>query len=189
MFRRTILNLSLLFLFFSCQDLLKENTFVKSENELFNPNAEVIKVIDGDSFIITNENNEKVTVRLEGIDAPEFGQTFFAEAKEFVSDEVLGEQVFLEVKTEDRYGRLVANIKYLDKYESDTGVYDLSSELLYQGLAWHYKKYSENESLEEIERNAKENQINIWSEENPTPPWEWRKDQKKRVHYPNKKNK
>ena len=52
---------------------------------------------------------------------------------------------------------------------------NLNKELVKQGLAWHFKKYSEDFEYSELETEAKKNKIGIWSEENPISPWEWRK--------------
>ncbi|TXH13577.1 MAG: hypothetical protein E6R03_11065 [Hyphomicrobiaceae bacterium] len=48
-------------------------------------------------------------------------------------------------------------------------------------MAWHYKKYA-NEQLpsdrvryEESEKKAKESNLGLWKDDAPIPPWEWRK--------------
>jgi len=70
----------------------------------------VIKVYDGDT--LTLQTNDRV--RLIGIDTPEIkeSQPFAKEAKEFLSDQVLGQDIFLSFEAngdkKDRYGRLVA---------------------------------------------------------------------------------
>eukprot|EP00979_Chaetoceros_neogracilis_P016862 scaffold10038_cov267-Chaetoceros_neogracile.AAC.10 len=70
----------------------------------------VIKVYDGDT--LTLRNNDRV--RLIGIDTPEIkpSQPFAKEAKKFLSDKVLGQEIFLSFETDgdkkDHYGRWVA---------------------------------------------------------------------------------
>jgi len=51
----------------------------------------------------------------------------------------------------------------------------LSKELLKNGLAWHYKYYSKDEELTNLESNAKQMHIGLWSEPNPINPYDWRK--------------
>jgi endonuclease YncB( thermonuclease family) len=47
--------------------------------------------------------------------------------------------------------------------------------LIKKGLAWHFKKYSTNATYAELEDNAKEIKIGLWSLPNPIEPWNWRK--------------
>ena len=68
----------------------------------------------------------------------------------------------------DRYNRIIAEIILQD----DT---NLNKELVKNGLAWHFKKYSDSQEYAEIEIDARNKQIGIWSEPNPTAPWDWRK--------------
>ena len=68
----------------------------------------------------------------------------------------------------DRYGRLVARVILPDGR-------DLSVELVKAGLAWHYKKYSDDEELARLEDEVRKAKRGLWSEPEPVPPWEWRK--------------
>jgi endonuclease YncB( thermonuclease family) len=68
----------------------------------------------------------------------------------------------------DRYKRIIAEIILQD----DT---NLNKELVKNGLAWHFKKYSDNQEYSELEISARDKKIGIWSEPNPTAPWDWRK--------------
>ena len=68
----------------------------------------------------------------------------------------------------NRYYRIIAEIILQD----DT---NLNKELVTNGLAWHFKKYSDRQEYAELEINARNKQIGIWSETNPTAPWDWRK--------------
>jgi endonuclease YncB( thermonuclease family) len=43
------------------------------------------------------------------------------------------------------------------------------------GMAWHYKKYSDDATLSQLEQEAKTAGIGIWSLSNPEAPWEHRK--------------
>ena len=59
----------------------------------------------------------------------------------------------------------------------------MNSELLKNGLAWHYKQYSKKDyynEFEKLESEAKNKKINIWSKKNSIAPWEFRKNQKKK---------
>lgn len=130
--------------------------------------VKVIGVKDGDSIeVLDKERNLNFIVRLAEVDCPEFGQPFGKAAKKFTSDFIFGKTVSLEITDTDRYGRYVGKIYYQNKY--------LSAELVKSGLAWVYRKYSDNDELIELEENAKINKIGLWIDPKPVAPWEWRK--------------
>ena len=52
---------------------------------------------------------------------------------------------------------------------------NVNKELVKYGLAWHFKKYSDDNDYSDLEINARNSQIGIWSEPNPIAPWDWRK--------------
>jgi len=47
--------------------------------------------------------------------------------------------------------------------------------LVAQGFAWHFKRYSDDEDLSEAELAARRERRGLWSDPNPIPPWDWRK--------------
>lgn len=88
------------------------------------PQAEVARVIDGDTVEMTSGE----VVRLAGIDTPEKGQCGFTEASDALADLVLDKSVTVVVAGEDdKYGRTIA---YLDVDDKDAG-----KELLLDGWA------------------------------------------------------
>ena len=83
------------------------------------------------------------------------------------------EPIFADEKNKfDRNKRLIAEIILI-------GGRNLNKELVRNGLAWHFKKYSDNEDYAELENEARQNKIGIWSEPNPVAPWEWRKTKRR----------
>jgi endonuclease YncB( thermonuclease family) len=91
--------------------------------------AKVYKVFDGDTISI--KGGEKV--RLLGIDTPEIGEPFAAEAKRFTRDLVQYQTVRLEfdVRERDTYSRLLAFV-YV---ETNDGWVMVNTELVRVGLA------------------------------------------------------
>ena len=91
--------------------------------------AKVYKVFDGDT--ISLKGGERV--RLLGIDTPEIGEPFSAEAKRFTRDLVQYQMVRLEfdVRERDTYSRLLAFV-YV---ETDDGWVMVNAELVRAGLA------------------------------------------------------
>lgn len=130
--------------------------------------AKVVGVKDGDTVVVLDSLNNQTTLRLAEIDCPEKNQPFGTKAKQFNSDQIYRKQIIYIVTDVDRYGRLIAMIYY------DNGKY-LSTELLKNGLAWHYKLYSNSIKFSNYEENSRINKVGLWIEYNPTPPWEWRK--------------
>ncbi|MCC9166921.1 thermonuclease family protein [Pontibacter harenae] len=127
----------------------------------------VIGVKDGDTMELL-QNGQSVTVRLYGVDAPEKNQDYGQRAKQFASDLVFGKEVQLIVHNKDRYGRTVGTIKLLDGRS-------LNEELVKNGFAWHYKAYSKDKNLENLEADARRFKRGLWQDPNPTPPWDFRK--------------
>ncbi len=130
--------------------------------------GKVIAVKDGDTIDILYEG-QKLTVRFAHIDCPEKNQPYGQAAKKFVSDKCFGQEVTVVHRNEyDRNKRLIGEVI------TTTGE-NLNKSLVQQGLAWHFKKYSTNQEYADLETQARKQKIGLWSEPNPTPPWEWRK--------------
>jgi len=48
-------------------------------------------------------------------------------------------------------------------------------EMVRSGYAWWYRKYAPGDrELERLESEAREAKRGLWSQPNPTPPWDWR---------------
>ena len=128
----------------------------------------VIGIKDGDTFVVLIDGKELV-IRLEHIDCPEKKQPFGTKAKQFASDLCFGKNVLLKHNNKyDRNKRLIAEVILIN------GI-NINKELVSNGLAWHFKKYSDSQEYAELEIDARNKQIGIWSETNPTAPWDWRK--------------
>lgn len=148
------------FLFFII--FLLFNQIIFSQNIV----AKVIGVKDGDTIVLLFEN-KPITVRLEHIDFPEKNQPFGAKAKQFVSEFCFGKTVTLISNGKlDRNGRWIGEIFYNNQ--------NLGKELVRNGLAWHFKRYSKNQNYAELEIIARQKKIGLWQEENPVAPWNWR---------------
>jgi endonuclease YncB( thermonuclease family) len=150
-----------------------EVTTVKETEKKTEPNDEsnsykVIGIKDGDTFVVLIEGKEQV-VRLEHIDCPEKKQPFGTKAKQFASDLCFGQ--FVQLNHNDKYDR---NNRLIAEIILTNGV-NVNKELVNNGLAWHFKKYSDNQEYAELEVNARNNLIGIWSEPNQIAPWVWRK--------------
>ncbi|TXK49139.1 thermonuclease family protein [Pontibacter qinzhouensis] len=128
----------------------------------------VIAVKDGDTMDLLR-NGQVIKVRLYGIDSPEKNQDFGQRAKQFASDLAFGKYVQLIAHNTDRYGRTVGTIILPDGR-------NLNEEMVRSGFAWHYKAYSKDLSLANLETDARRFKRGLWQDPNPTPPWDFRKN-------------
>ncbi len=98
--------------------------------------GKVIAVKDGDSLVVLRDK-EQVEIRLLDIDCPELAQAFGRQAKKQTSDLCFGKTVIVKANGKDRYDRTLAHVILPDGKE-------LNRELVQAGLAWWYRKYSDD---------------------------------------------
>ena len=135
--------------------------------------AKVVGVKDGDTFVVLNEKKE-IVVRLEHIDAPEKNQPFGNKAKQFASDFCFGKTVVVIGNgKKDRNGRWIGEIFFKNQ--------NLGKELVRNGLAWHFKRYSKSENYADLEAAARKKKVGLWRDKDPIAPWNWRKSKRKKV--------
>jgi micrococcal nuclease len=130
--------------------------------------GKVIGIADGDTVTVLRER-EPVKVRLDGIDAPEKRQSFGTKSKDALAGLVFGKAVTVQSKGTDRYGRTLGVI-------SVNGV-NVNQQMVAGGWAWHYKQYSSDQTLSQLELRAKAAQSGLWADANSLPPWEFRSRQ------------
>ena len=133
-----------------------------------------IKIIDGDTLHGKNSNGDIVKVRFCGIDAPEIKQDKGFYAKNVLESSVNSNDVFVDILYYDRYQRAVANVMVNDKIVNLT--------LVAKGAAWVSGKYVRDcldqdnvKLIYKLQTNARQLHIGLWSDENPMPPWIFRK--------------
>jgi micrococcal nuclease len=92
----------------------------------------VTYVVDGDTVRVRPlQGGKPVSIRVEGIDAPEICQTGGQAAREALSRRVLGRQVVIEGRSHDDYGRLLGKV-LLDGA-------DMGERMVTDGHAWSYR--------------------------------------------------
>lgn len=132
--------------------------------------GKVVRIIDGDSIVVLVNENEQLKVRLEGIDCPEKRQDFGQRATRATAELCFGKEVVIQKTGVDRYRRTLGYV-----YAGDVCI---NKELLRRGLAWHFKKYNQEPELAGLEITARHEKVGLWSQPNPVPPWEFRKQKK-----------
>lgn len=129
----------------------------------------VVGVSDGDTITVLVEKTQ-VKVRLVEIDAPEKAQAFGNRSKQSLSDLCFGTTATVVEKSKDRYGRTLGRVYC-------RGV-DANAEQLRRGMAWVYDKYATDRSLYSVQAEAKASRRGLWTDAQPTPPWEHRRNKK-----------
>lgn len=133
----------------------------------------VIAIKDGDTFVILKDRKEQI-IRLSHIDCPEKKQPFGNKARQYASQLCFGKYVTLRGSNKyDRNKRLIAEVFLEDGT-------NINKELVKVGLAWHFKKYSDDPTYAVLEEKARKKQIGLWSEKEPVAPWLWRKTRQKK---------
>jgi endonuclease YncB( thermonuclease family) len=122
--------------------------------------AKCVKVIDGDTLVIECDTH-RITVDLDGVDAPELGQPWGKEVRSFVRKLVRGEKVEIVVTARTEEGA-TARITVEGR--------DLSALLVERGLAWA----TGDAELEALSREARERPCGLWTDPEPVPPWVYR---------------
>ena len=144
-----------------------------SVNTRFSFTGKVVGVMDGDTIQVLQEG-KPVKVRLNGIDAPEKAAPHGGQAKKALSDKAYGKQVSIAWDKEDRYGRIVGTVF--------DGELNINAAMVERGMAWAYREYLPKGDyrayLVSLERVAHDLRLGLWVDDQPIPPWEWRRKQR-----------
>ena len=124
----------------------------------------VTRIVDGDTVY----TKDGAKIRLHGIDTPERDQPYGKQATRAL-DRLIKTKIFVLEKDTDRYGRLVA-VLYTPE-----GL-NVNLEMVCGGHAWWYERYARFDSdLEDCQESAQEARLGLWEDEDPMPPWVWRR--------------
>jgi micrococcal nuclease len=132
----------------------------------------VVSVHDGDTLRAIDPQKIERKVRLVGIDAPEIGQAFGTKSRDGLTAMVKGKSVEVYADSEDRYGRTLARLVVEGQ--------DVNRQMVLDGLAWHFTRYSDDQRLAAAEREARAARRGLWRDPAPVPPWEWRASEAER---------
>lgn len=142
-------------------------TLISSSAKAEEVYGHVVSVADGDTLTILVSGHDQIKVRLAEIDAPEKAQPFGLRSKQSLSELCFDKDAVLNTTDTDRYGRTVARVYC-------AGI-DANAEQIRAGLAWAYRKYLHNQSLPDLESEARTAKRGLWLDSKPVPPWEFRK--------------
>lgn len=131
--------------------------------------VKIIRILDGDTVEMLYDQLP-IKLRLAHIDCPEKRgkQPFGNRAKIALSDLCFGQIVTIHSDGKfDRNGRLIGVIF------TKEGL-NVNKEMVRLGMAWHYKKYSDDMSYDVLEKEARKAKVGLWIDPNPIAPWDFR---------------
>lgn len=131
--------------------------------------GEVTAIHDGNTIEVSTKNKEVYRVVLMGIDCPELPQAYGSEAKDFLSQWLLHQEVKVEIHGKDRFRNYVG-VVLVDEGE------DVRLALLQEGLAWACEPEATPE-LAVIQQEAARNKKGLWRDEAAVAPWIFRRQQ------------
>jgi endonuclease YncB( thermonuclease family) len=137
-----------------------------------------VSVHDGDTITILDDSKGQHKIRLSGIDAPELGQPFGDASRQNLARYVFEREVVAQCPKRDRFGRSVCLVRVNGE--------DVNLAQLRDGMAWHFKRYQDEQPLEEreaygqMEEWARAQRNGLWRDKQRIPPWDWRRATKGR---------
>ena len=126
----------------------------------------MVGISDGDTLTLLVANKTQVKARLVEIDAPEKEQAYGMQSKKSLSDLCFRKTAQAAVKGKDKYRRSLVRL-YCD------GV-DANAEQVRRGMAWAFQKYLTDQSIADLEKEAKSKKVGLWADPNPVAPWDFR---------------
>lgn len=104
----------------------------------------VKRVIDGDTFILTNDER----IRLVRVDVPELNTYCGQKAKEFLQNLIEDKFVYIQKEGKDKYGRTLAQVSL-----HPSSAYDLEDILVQMNLAVYYHGQKANPNICDYGKN------------------------------------
>ncbi|WPB58658.1 thermonuclease family protein [Xylophilus sp. GOD-11R] len=131
----------------------------------------VVGIADGDTLTARCGEPgayQQVKVRIAAIDAPERRQPFGEVSRQYLADLCNLQEAEIRVRSKDRYGRTVADVKCRDQ--------DAAENQVRAGMAWYYTRYGQGYGgLAIVEQEARRVRAGLWADRDPVPPWQWRR--------------
>ncbi len=142
--------------------------------------AVVERVIDGDTIDV-RLGQQRVRVRLVGIDAPELSQEQGRQVQQYLAGVIQGQPVRIALGDKDKYGRSLGEVfvTTIDPQTQTQSQVSVNALLVRTGRAWAYRYRGEVQYSEygDFEAEARAAQRGLWSSAGAVEPWQWRKTQ------------
>ena len=128
--------------------------------------GQVVAILDGDTIDVLVDQRP-VRVRLAQIDAPEKRQAFGTRSRQLLAELVFRKTVQVSEEGSDRYGRVIGTIHL--------GDLNVNAQMVREGMAWVYRKYTKDRMLYELEDLARLRKLGLWADPAPVAPWAYRR--------------
>jgi len=129
--------------------------------------AEVVHVTDGDTVIVRRaRGGGELTVRIEGMDAPEICQAGGPASRSALAGLVLHRRVEVAPRGRDTYRRTLARLRL--------GGQDVGGWMVAQGQAWSYRFRGRQGPYHEAEVRARWEQRGLWAQPHAEEPRRFR---------------
>lgn len=138
--------------------------------------GKAIRILDGDTFELLIDNKTSYKVRLTDIDAPEKKQDFGTVAKQKLASYIMGKEVTVKYRKFDRSKRILGHVYYQTQ--------SINLEMVAEGLAWHFTKYSSDQRFARAEQRARQLKMGLWIQPHPIAPWDYRSQKQKNIRHP-----
>ncbi len=120
----------------------------------------------------TADGRIPAVVYLWGIQAPRPGQPFGTAATEAAGRICGGKRLHVAARSAGPEGRIAGSVVAEGKETS--GREDVGRALIRLGLAWQDQRGPSSAQLRSLEQEARREEVGLWQQEAPTPPWAWR---------------
>lgn len=134
--------------------------------------GEVVAVIDGDTIEIRDQQERRLRIQLQAVDAPEPQQAFASISQQNLIRLLLHKTVSIEGQRRDPFGRIVGKVF--------SGNSDIGLEQIKAGLAWHYTEFADQQSetdrlaYTQAEQSARSQKLGLWADKATIAPWLFR---------------
>jgi endonuclease YncB( thermonuclease family) len=126
----------------------------------------VVSVQAGDLLSVL-VSDRQINVRLADIDAPEREQPFGKRSQQSLADLCANKGARVRESGKDRYGRTLGRVV--------CATVDVNTEQVRRGMAWVYDRRVSDRGLYDVQDEARESRRGLWADLQPTPPWTWRR--------------
>jgi len=131
--------------------------------------AGALRALDGDTLMVRTADFKELKIQLYGVKAPKNSQPGWAEAKE-----ALGRLQGQTVEVIEMDSALTALLEHEGR--------SVNLDLAAWGLVWFCPQNCQEQpicdDIQKAEDEARAAGLGIWADDEPVPPWEWRKKKK-----------
>lgn len=124
----------------------------------------IVRVIDGDAFLFQTADST-FTVHLYGIDAPEYGQTYWEQTTDYLETHLWADakiHLIKDINQEGLSALLIIKRKNINRH------------LVRNGYAWYNRIHTINADLARSEEHARNKKLGLWASDTPNTPWDFK---------------